>query len=400
MLTNLPYDIWDAILLKIEVPSLKVLSRASKWFRDLSESYVWRDVRLKITEEWLKRQNKEIFAAVINKLKFVHSLTISCKSYVIDENERIQKMFADISKHCVNLHELDLKEYQRHVTIPFLDGLYKNCPQLRSLKFGALVPKNYSPEEGFKEHSKAVDLTQGLAQDLAASTQSLQHLSMTIALSHKKATAENYVEFLRSVLAKSPNLKSLTLLNIATQVKGFRAKLLLDVVLPLFDTNKNLKELHMAGYWALNLENKEEYQKVFAKFGTLNELELCFKKSGTDEDLDLEPDSLTILGNIRQHCTGLSALRLEISGAGLTAEQCSLAALTNLKRVEISFFKMGPVAQNWQELTAHSGHKYYYNADTKQTQWNKPAGMGNQQSGVSKCQLNNYYFRLSSDRCF
>jgi hypothetical protein len=338
ILASTPRDIWDVILRKIELPYLKVLSTVSRFFRTLTERQVWEDLRLKITEKWRQQRGSEILKDVTDKLKHVHSLTIFCESYVIHDEFVFERMFTDISKNCVNLQELDLEEYRGQVTITFLNDLYKNCPNLWSLKFGTAVPKKISETNTKgKKGGKTIDMLQGFDKLFKASTTSLQSLNMAISLSDKQVEPQQYVEFLRKVLSKSPNLKSLALSNVANQKAGFSTQLLRNVVLPLFDTHTSLRVFQLKGCWGSYNLHKDEVEMLFSKFGTLEELEFSeLKPLKVEEGSGAETDASSVLDLISSHCTAIQALKWSFECRKLKEDKFSLFTLANLKRFQIS----------------------------------------------------------------
>jgi hypothetical protein len=338
ILASTPRDIWDVTLRKIELPYIKVLSTVSRFFRTLTERHVWEDLRLKITEKWRQQRGSEIFKGVADKLKHVHSLTIFCESYVIHDEFVFERMFTDISKNCVNLQELDLEEYRGQVTITLLNDLYKNCPNLRSLKFDTVVPKPISETNTKgKKGGKTIDILQGFGKLFKANTTSLQTLKMAISLSDKQVEPQQYVEFLHKVLAKSPNLKTLALSNVANQKAGFSTQLLRDVVLPLFDMHTSLRVLKLEGYWGAYSLHKDEVEKLFSKFGTLEELEFSgLKPLKVEEGNGTETDASSVLDLISSHCTAIQALRWNVECRKLNEDKFSLVTLVNLKRFQLS----------------------------------------------------------------
>lgn len=236
LLDKVPSEIWGLIVDKIDLHYVRILSTVSKFFSNIVDYAIWRDLQLTITEDWLKK-HENIFAAVTGKLKHVHSIIIKAEHHVLGDSFIFTKMFSDISKHCINLQDIDLKKYRGHVTISFMNELYRSCPKLRSVKVSTLIHKDMSFERNkVKRGPKKEDMLVDFDKTFETSSTSLEFLEMTISLPLSRVESRNYADFLHKVLTRSPNLKTLWLLNYAQQSKDFITYLMRTMILPLFDT--------------------------------------------------------------------------------------------------------------------------------------------------------------------
>ncbi len=341
---SIPGEIWSGIIDKIDQHYLSALSTVSKLFSEIVDRPMWSNLHLVITKDWLKKHDNKVFAGLTHKLMHVVSLKIDCDRYVTEDTFVLDQMFADISKHCLNLQELDLSRYRGLVPISFMNELYRNCKKLKSLKVDTVVHEHISEErEKVERNGKEEDMLTGFDNNVNSISTSLRSLEIAISLgSHQVGSS---AEIVRKVLLQSPQLTKLRLINIDNQAEDFVPNLLRTVILPLFDTHTSLKVLGLAGAWGTERLSKTEWETLYTKFGTLEEFEIFDLQSKVYFDFDSEDsdgedtinNKTDTLNYVAKYCTNLQSLSLGASCKRSNEDNFPLTALQNLKKFYMVF---------------------------------------------------------------